>query len=50
MKNLPRSKLETLELSSAGDVEGMAETLAEILLEACEELMPRRKRFRKFNP
>lgn len=50
LSDLSRSKLEVLALSSADDVEGMAETLAAVLTRACEESMPRRRCFRKSNP
>lgn len=50
LTNLSKSRLETIEVSSADKVEEMAETLTTVLTEACTTSMPRKRKFRKSNP
>jgi hypothetical protein len=44
-----KSQLEVLDLLSAEDVELMAEKLTVVLRQACETLMPKKRKFRKSN-
>ena len=45
-----RTELEPLKLRSIDEVEAMAESLTGVLINACQESMPRKRRFRKSNP
>lgn len=50
LTNLSKSRLETIEVSSADHIEELADTLATVLTEACTASMPRKRKFRKSNP
>lgn len=50
LTDLSKSRLEVLDLNSQAEVEGMAVTLQEVIIEASEASMPRKRQFRKSNP
>lgn len=50
LKEESSSRLKDINLDTAEEVEGMAETLAEVLRKACEDSMPKRKPRRATNP
>lgn len=50
LTNLSENRLDGLPLTSAAEVEVMAEALTGVIVDACTESMPRKKLFRKSNP